>query len=95
MIVEACVFKLGEVASDFRHKITYLEAKILSSTPLEVLEERQKAVEEDIRKILEVGELCAKVYEEASHAWEALMDGLELQEVTEKLHEVDSSREDE
>ena len=39
MIVEACVFKLGEVDSDFRQNIVELEAKILPSATPELLEE--------------------------------------------------------
>ena len=35
--------------------------------------------------------LCAKVYEQVSHAWEALMDDVEMKEIKEKLHAAESS----
>ena len=82
MIFESCVIKLGELASDFCQNIVDLEAQILPNTPSEVLEERQKKVEEDIRQIQEAKALCAKAYEQTSQAWEALMNDVEMQDIT-------------
>ena len=39
MILEAQVFNLGEVSTEFRQRITELDDKLLPCTPPEVLEE--------------------------------------------------------
>ena len=44
-----------------------------------------------MRQIQEAKALCAKVYEQVSQAWEALMDDVELQDITKKIHEEEVS----
>ena len=45
MILEACVIKLGEFDTEFQQSFTNLEANIIPSTPLEVLEEKRRKIE--------------------------------------------------
>ena len=42
-----------------------------------------------MQQIQEAEALCAKAYKQVSHSWEALMDGIDLQQITEKLRGVD------
>ena len=44
MLVEECVFKLGEVANGFRQKNTELEDMFVLVTPLEVLAKKRKVI---------------------------------------------------
>ena len=55
------------------------------STPLKVLEERRKKTIEVVKKIEYVEALCAKVVEQFSQTWEALIDDEELEKVAEEL----------
>ena len=49
LILEAQVFKLGEVTSDCQQKIEELESNIIPHTASEVLEEGRRVAEEYIR----------------------------------------------
>ena len=82
MLSKSQAIQLGEVATDFLQCITKLEAKFLPSTSLEVLEERWKAISDNVLKIHEAEELYAKSYAQVFHSWGALMDDEELEQVT-------------
>ena len=44
-----------------------------------------------MRQIQEAEAPCAKDYDQVSPAWEALMDDMELQDITKRLHMVDTN----
>ena len=87
MLPEAQVIHLREVAANFLQRIEDLEAKMLPTTPPKVLQERWKAVSENVQKIQEDKELCAKTYVQVSNSWEAFKDNAELKKVTETSYQ--------
>ena len=44
-----------------------------------------------MRQIQEAKAPCAKAYDQVSPTWEALMDDVELQDITKRLHMVDTN----
>ena len=44
-----------------------------------------------MRQIQEAKAPCAKSYDQVSPAWEALMDDVDLQDITKRLHMVDTN----
>ena len=61
-------FWLGEVAENLHKQVAKMETNKTPSTPLEVLEDRQKVVNEIVQKIQEAKALCAKAYEHVSQS---------------------------
>ena len=89
MVVEAKVFRLGEIEEDLCKKVVELEAQVTPSTPLQVLEERRKEATEDAKKIEDVKALFAKAFDQVSQAWEYLINDKELEKITEQLRTVE------
>ena len=44
-----------------------------------------------MRQNQEVNEFCAKAYEQVFQEWEALMDDVEFQDITQRLHAIETS----
>ena len=55
-----------------------------------MLEEQRKASIEYAQKIEEAEAVCAKVFDQVSHAWEALIEDAKLEKVEEELHMVEA-----
>ena len=62
-----------------------MESQVTPSTPPEVLEERRKEAIEVAKRIEEAEALFAKVVEQVSQTWKALIDDKELDKFTEQL----------
>ena len=77
IFLEGKVTQLGEIEEYLHKKVANLEAHLKTSTPPDVIEERRKATTEA---------LCAKVVDQVSHTWEALIDDDELGKFAEELH---------
>ena len=81
MQVKDKVIRLGKIAVDLRKRITKLEENVRLSTPPEVMEKIRDAAIEAGKKIEEVEEICAKVVNQVSQTWEALMDDEKSQKI--------------
>ena len=74
MQIKYKVIQLGKIMTELRRKVTKLEEQVKLSIPIEVLEKRREAKIEAANKIEEAKEICAKVVNQVSQTWEALMD---------------------
>ena len=55
-----------------------MELKVTPTTPPKVVEVRRKSTKEATKRIEDVEELCAKVIDQVSQVWEALIGDEEL-----------------
>ena len=68
-----------------------MEAKLVPSTPLEVIEKRQKEFQKFIQEIKQAEEYCAKSYEGVSQSWGALLEDARLRDIIAKLSAAEES----
>ena len=68
------VLWLGNIVTHLKKKVTELEEKRIPSTPLEVLESRRDVATQAAKIIDKAEQTCAKVMDQVSRTWEALME---------------------
>ena len=74
MTLDSKVAQLAEIEDNLRKKVTQLEEKRRPNTAPEVLESRTNIATQGVKRMEEAHKTCAKVLDQVSQNWEALMD---------------------
>ena len=69
-----------------KKKVEDLQERQVSTTPLEVLEERRREAVEDVRKISKGETLYAKVVESISTIWDVILEDATAENIRENMH---------